>query len=63
MWEITGDFKAGEFKFRANDDWTLAYGYNGTEGMLGGTNIPLAADGNYTIRMDLVKQTYTVIQN
>ena len=63
MWEITGDFKAGEFKFRANDDWALNYG--GSDGTLsaGGANIVLAADGNYTIRFDPVALTYTVIQN
>jgi hypothetical protein len=63
MWEITAAFKAGAFKFRANDDWTLNYGYSGTAGILGGTDIPLAADGNYTIRVDFDKQIYTVKKN
>jgi hypothetical protein len=65
MWEITGDFKAGEFKFRANDDWSLNYGSNNNDGTLqaGGSNIPIAADGNYTIRFDPVKLTYTVKKN
>jgi len=63
MWEITADFKAGAFKFRANDDWAVNYGYSGTTGVLGGTDIPLAADGNYTIRVDFVKQIYTVKKN
>ena len=63
MWEITGDFKAGEFKFRANDDWAINYG--GSDGTLsaGGANIVLAADGNYTIRFDPVALTYTILQN
>lgn len=66
MWEITGDFKAGDFKFRANDDWTLNYGDDGNKNgglKAGGDNIALAADGNYTIRFDPVKLTYTIIKN
>lgn len=65
MWEITADFKAGEFKFRANDDWSLNYGDNGADGTLeaGGANIALPSDGNYTIRFDPVKLTYTVKKN
>jgi hypothetical protein len=63
MWEITGDFKAGEFKFRANNGWDLNYG--GADGTLsaGGANIVLGSDGNYTIRFDPVALTYTVLQN
>jgi hypothetical protein len=63
MWEITGDFKAGEFKLRANDGWDLNYG--GADGTLsaGGSNIALASDGNYTIRFDPVALTYTVLEN
>jgi hypothetical protein len=65
MWEITGDFKAGGFKFRANNDWALNYGDTGADGTLdaGGDNIVLAADGNYTIRFDPVALTYTIIKN
>ena len=66
MWEITGTFKAGEFKFRANNDWSFAYG-DGGGGTLSSSgsapNLQLAADGNYTIRFDPVALTYTVIQN
>ncbi|MFN8254996.1 MAG: SusE domain-containing protein [Bacteroidales bacterium] len=54
MWEITGDFKAGEFKFRPNDVWS---------GDFPGTNIVLAEDGNYTIRMETVTKTYKIIKN
>ncbi len=65
MWEITADFHAGEFKFRANQDWALNYGSNANDGTLqaGGSNIPLATAGNYTIRFDPVKLTYTVKKN
>jgi hypothetical protein len=65
VWTITGDFKAGEFKFRANNAWDLNYGSNNNDGTLqaGGNNIPLAADGNYTIKFDPVALTYTVTKN
>ena len=65
MWEITANFHAGTFKFRADDGWTLNYGSNAADGDLqsGGSNIPLATAGNYTIRFDPVKLTYTVLKN
>ncbi len=65
MWEITGDFKAGEFKFRANDAWDLNYGSPNADGTLtaGGDNIPLPEDGNYTIRLDTDALTYQIIKN
>jgi hypothetical protein len=65
MWEITADFRAGEFKFRANNDWALNYGDNGADGTLepGGANIALPSAGNYTIRFDPVKLTYTIKKN
>jgi hypothetical protein len=65
MWEITADFRAGDIKFRANDDWVLNYGSTANDGNLqaGGNNIPLATAGNYTIRFDPVKMTYTAKKN
>jgi len=65
MWEITADFTAGAFKFRANDDWTVNYGDTGADGTLdsGGTDISLSTAGNYTIRMDLINLVYTVKKN
>jgi hypothetical protein len=65
MWEITADFVAGEFKFRANDAWTTNFGDGGNGTLIanGNTNMSLAADGNYTIRFDPVKLTYTVKKN
>lgn len=61
VWTITADLKAGEFKFRANDGWDLNYGDTGADGKLdqGGDNIAIAADGNYTITLDLSKPVYT----
>ncbi|HBH22644.1 MAG TPA: hypothetical protein DDY13_04395 [Cytophagales bacterium] len=65
MWEVTGDFEAGDFKFRANDGWDLNYGDSGADGSLdqGGDNIVLAAGGNYTIRFDELNLTYQIIEN
>lgn len=63
MWEITANFVAGEFKFRANDAWDLNYGGSGGTLSAGGANIALSAAGNYTIRFDPVKLTYTIKQN
>ena len=63
MWEITADFHAGDFKFRANDAWDLNYGGAGGTLTAGGANITLSAAGNYTIRFDPVKLTYTVKLN
>jgi hypothetical protein len=46
---------AGEYKFRANDDWALNYGDNGADGVLesGGANIVLTTAGNYDVQLDL----------
>jgi len=69
IWSITIDLVTGEFKFRADDDWALAYGIDG-EGNLtdagGSPNIPLTEDGNYTIELILTDPeapTYTVTKN
>ena len=66
MWEIIGDFNAGQFKFRANDDWVTNYGDvdgDGTLDTANDNNINLAEAGNYTIRFDPVALTYTVTKN
>jgi hypothetical protein len=54
VWTATADLHAGEFKFRNNHDWGFAYGIGAAPGKLdsSGGNIPLAADGNYTITLD-----------
>jgi starch-binding outer membrane protein SusE/F len=54
MWEITGDFKSGEFKFRHNDAWGEDFP---------SPNLTLSEDGNYTIRMETVNKTYTITKN
>jgi hypothetical protein len=48
-WEGTYNMTAGEFKFRANHDWTLSWG--GSEDALtadNGANLKITEDGNYT---------------
>ena len=60
-WSITLDLVAGELKFRANDAWDIDLGDDDTNGVLeyGGTNIPIASDGNYTIELVLNSSDYT----
>lgn len=58
------DLLAGEYKFRANNDWAVNYGDNGANGTLevGGANIVSTA-GTYTITLDFsdpANPTYTV---
>jgi hypothetical protein len=66
-WSITLDLVAGDIKFRANDAWDLDYGDN--EGDLkldkGGSNIAIAADGNYTItlKLEVAPYKYSVTAN
>jgi len=67
-WSITIDLIAGEVKFRANDAWDLNYGDTGADGILdqNGDNIAIAADGNYTIILNLSDDsnyTYTITKN
>ncbi len=65
VFTVTLNLVAGEFKFRANDAWTLDYGDTGPDGTLdqGGTNISIAEGGNYTITLDLENSTYSVVKN
>ncbi len=52
----------GAIKFRANDDWGTNYGYNGTEGTLGGDNIPISESGYYNATLNLDDLTYELIK-
>lgn len=67
VWELTVDLVAGNIKFRANDDWGLNYGSNNANGICdaGGSDIPVATAGNYTITLDLrgPLYRYTVVKN
>ena len=53
--------KDGEWKIRKDNDWTVNYGDDGTDGTLeaGGANIPATA-GTYKIVFDEAKLTYTI---
>lgn len=60
-WKAIVTLKAGEMKFRFNNDWNLNYGDDGADGTLenGGANIPVTA-GNYLVVFDLKNLAYTV---
>jgi len=64
VFTITIDLTAGEFKFRADDDWALSLG--GDLNDLSSDNAPniaIEADGNYTITLDPWGLTATVTKN
>ena len=60
-WVITLDLVPGKIKFRANDDWGLNYGDNGSDALLeaNGADITIASAGNYRIKLYLDKPDYT----
>ncbi|MBZ4044692.1 SusE domain-containing protein [Flavobacterium hibisci] len=64
-YSITMDLVVGEIKFRLDDGWTTNYGDNGNDLSLdaGGSNIPIATAGNYTIVVDFIAKTYTIKKN
>lgn len=52
-WSVTTDLVAGEFKFRANNEWVLDMGGSTEKLVLKGGNIAVTAPGNYTIKLYL----------
>jgi len=61
---ITIDLVVGEFKFRANDAWTVNLGGNMAALTQDGANIPITAAGNYTIKLYLEGTAHcTVVKN
>jgi starch-binding outer membrane protein SusE/F len=65
---VTQNMPAGEFKFRANDDWNLNFGDNNADNVpdYGGNNLNIAVAGNYTITLDLGvagNYSYTIKKN
>jgi len=56
-WTGAVHLTAAEMKFRANDDWTYNYGSTAGNDTLdaGGSNIPIATEGDYAITLDLSK--------
>lgn len=64
--KITTNLKAGEFKFRANNNWDNNYGGSNGELTAGGSNIAIPSDGNYTITLYFGAEgiaTYTLTKN
>lgn len=65
-WEGTVVLTAGEFKFRANNSWTINLGADSDDdGFMnyGGPNLSVAADGTYNVVLDLSnprEYTYSV---
>ena len=59
-WTVTLDLKAGDLKFRANDNWDMNYGDDGFDGILeqNGADIPIVEAGNYTLKLDLTWPIY-----
>lgn len=57
--------KAGDMKFRMNNDWSINYGDDGNDLSLeiNGANIPITVAGTYDIELNLIntpKPTYTI---
>jgi hypothetical protein len=63
VFTLTVDLVAGEIKFRANDGWDINYGGDLDNLTPGGDNIPIDADGNYTITFDPWGLKATVTKN
>ncbi len=64
VFTVTLNLKAsGSFKFRANDGWDVNYGGNMDALSAGGDNIPVPADGNYTVTFDPWNLKATLIKN
>ena len=65
LWTVITSMTAKEFKFRANSDWTINYGGDGTENGLArnGDNIKVPAESAYIVTLDLTnagKYTYAM---
>ena len=65
MWSVITSLTPNHFKFRANHDWTINYGSDGTEnGLLAsGADIAVPKESPYIVTMDLThagKYTYSI---
>ncbi|EOR93459.1 hypothetical protein ADIARSV_3398 [Arcticibacter svalbardensis MN12-7] len=61
VWKATVNLTAGEFKFRANNDWALNMGASTIDGVLkiaSNDNLSVSDAGNYTITLDLSHPAY-----
>ncbi|MFV5702867.1 SusE domain-containing protein [Flavobacterium sp. XS2P12] len=61
-YSITIHLTAAHFKFRLDDSWDVNYGDDGNNGTLeaGGSDVPVAAEGDYKIVVDFTAKTYTI---
>lgn len=68
-WSLTADLTPGGFKFIANENWSLVYGDDESDGLLNpghdGNNIIIEEAGNYTITLNLHEPpyNYSVVKN
>jgi hypothetical protein len=66
-WEITTNLLIGKIKFRANNDWSVNFGDTNADGSLelGGTDIDVSEEGNYTIKLVLepTGYSYSMVKN
>lgn len=64
-YSYVGPLVVGEIKFRLDDAWTTNFGDDGNNLSLdaGGSNIPIAVAGNYTIVIDFTAKSYTLTKN
>ncbi|SFV32915.1 SusE domain-containing protein [Thermoflavifilum thermophilum] len=60
-WSVTVNLvSSGSFKFRANHDWTINFGFDNGQLTYNGSNIPVPSDGKYLITLNLsVAGNYT----
>ncbi|MCU4165800.1 hypothetical protein [Carboxylicivirga caseinilyticus] len=64
VFTVTADLLGGkQFKFRANDGWTVNLGGSLTALEQDGSNIDIAEDGNYTITLNTMTNVATVVKN
>lgn len=60
LWSVTLDLVPGEFKFRANNAWTINFGSTDGEIVFDGGNLLVNQAGSYTISLDLTPGAYQV---
>ncbi len=63
VFKVTLNLTANSFKFRANDNWDVNLGGDLALLTLGGSNIPVAEAGNYTITLNPFRLVATVTKN
>jgi len=59
VYSLTGDFSAGEWKFRAGNDWPLNLGGDFSFLTLDGGNLTTGAAGTYTVTLKYDGEVYT----